>query len=156
MNATRIPTLDDLTSAVCFLTKLPPLLRRTFTSEEVNALLRRDLERREGNFLDLARTAIFANPKSPFRKLLQHAGCEYPELENAVRKKGLEETLRELYRRGVFLTVEEAKGRQPVVRDRTSFHVAAEDLRNPRLKADIAVRTGGSRGRGTLVPIDFA
>ena len=156
MNATRIPTLDDLTSAVRFLTQLPRLLRRTFTTEEVHALLRRDLERREVNFLDLARTAIFANSKSPFRKLLHYAGCEYHEVENLVRKKGLEETLRELYRRGVYLTVEEAKGRRPVIRDNTNFYVAPEDLRNPGLQADIAVRTSGSRGRGTLVPIDFA
>lgn len=156
MNLAAIPTRDDLTSAVRLLTRLPPLLRQTFTQSEVHGLLQRDLANQEANFLQLARTAIFANINSPFRKLLAAANCDYSGLEGLVREKGLEKTLSELYRRGVYLTVDEAKGRRPVVRDNPGFYVAAGDLRNPRLKTDIAVRTGGSRGPGTLVPIDFA
>jgi len=67
---------DDVRTGLRFLRQLPGYLRRPITLDEARETLRRRLERRAADFLDLARRAIFGNPGSPYRALLQHAGCE--------------------------------------------------------------------------------
>ncbi len=57
------------------------------------ATLCRRLERREEDFLDVVRRAVYEVPTSPYRALLQWAGCEYGDLVRAVRADGLEGAL---------------------------------------------------------------
>ena len=64
--------------------------------------------------------------------------------------------LETLARKGVYLTVEEFKGRRPVTRGTVSFHVDPGQLRNPGASLHLMVRTGGSRSPGTPVPLDLA
>jgi hypothetical protein len=77
-------------------------------------------------------------------------------LEQLINKEGIETALRVLYRNGVYLTVEEFKGRQPVVRGNETFKLDPRRFSNPKGRPDIVGQTGGSRGPATPVPIDFA
>src|SRR5262245_4938683 len=128
------------------LVSLVPFLRAPVGLAEARALLRQRLEHRERDFLALVRDAVYANPGSPYRTLLELAGCEPGDLERVVTRDGLEAGLRVLYRAGVYLTVEEFKGRRPVVRGSTSFEVDPRSLRNPIGARHLPVLTGGSRG----------
>jgi hypothetical protein len=76
-----------------FAVGLPRHLRRRITLEEAEASIRQRLADREENFLRVARRGIFDNRQSPYRKLLELAGCAFGDLESSVRTKGLEPTL---------------------------------------------------------------
>jgi len=105
--------------------------------------------------LSLAREAIYHNPVSPYLYLLKAAGCEYQDLEQLVRREGVEAALHFLFRRGVYLTVDEFKGTRAVVRGSTTIHMTLDQLRDPRAQLNMVGRTGGSRGPRRPVPIDF-
>jgi hypothetical protein len=47
-----------------------------------------------------------------------------------VRRDGLEDALRALYRAGVYLTVDEFKGRRPIVRGGQTIPARLDALRN--------------------------
>ena len=138
------------------LLRLPAYLRNPLTIAESRAILRKRLEHREDDFLDLARRAVFANHASPYRSLLQQAGCEYGDLERLVRRDGLEGALRALFRAGVYLTLDEYKGRRPVVRGNTTIAVDPLRLRNPLMVPQFWATTSGSRGAATRIPLDLA
>ncbi|MBM2836780.1 MAG: hypothetical protein HW409_969, partial [candidate division NC10 bacterium] len=108
--------LEDAIIGARFLWRLPSFLRHPISAEQAKVTLRRRLEEREGNFMALARQAIYSHAASPYRQLLTLAGCEYGDLERLVGQEGVEGALRALYRQGVYLTVDEFKGRRPVVR----------------------------------------
>jgi hypothetical protein len=135
---------------------LPGYLRNPLTIAESRAILRRRLERREADFLDLARRTIFADGKSPYRALMRHAGCEYGDLVRLVSRGGLEGALQSLFNAGVYLTVDEYKGRKPTVRGNTSIPVDPHRLRNPLMIPHFWANTSGSRGEATPIPLDLA
>jgi len=149
-------SLADVTIGARFLRRLPSFLRHPLSLGEARATLLRRLERREADFLTIARRAIYEHPGSPYRSLLNLAGCEYGDLERLVRKDGVEGALRILYRQGVYLTVDEFKGRRPVVRGNVTVAVDPGRLHNPISTSHVVVRTSGSRGSGTPVLLDFA
>jgi hypothetical protein len=120
------------------------------------AVIRRRLAERESVFLDLVQRAIYAQAKSPYRWLLRMAACEWGDLAHMVRQDGIEGALGTLFRAGVFLRAEEAKGRQPVVRSGREFMIRPGDLRNPLLTTHFRMHTGGSGGTPATIPIDLA
>jgi hypothetical protein len=110
---------------------LPVFLQRPVSTEESQQALAQRLARRPAGFLDLIRHAVYHNPSSANRQLLRHAGCELGDLENLVRSDGVEGALATLLRQGVYMTVDELKGRRPIVRGNTTIHVGPESLGNP-------------------------
>ena len=148
-------SLEDAAIGVRFLWLLPGFLRNPIGLAEARRILRGRLERREADFLALARRAIYRHAASPYRELLIRAGCEYGDFARLVRQNGVEGALQRLYQSGVYLTVEEFKGRRPTVRGSATLAVNPERLRNPLSAPHVAARSGGSRGRGTPVPIDL-
>jgi hypothetical protein len=148
--------LEDVLAGARLLWTLPGFLRHPVSLEEARATLCCRLERREADFLDLARGAIYANPGSPYRQLLVLAGCEPGDLERLVSREGVEGALTALCRRGVYLTVEEFKGRRPVARGSTTLELHPNRLLNPLANAHLPAQTGGTRGVSTVVPIDLA
>jgi hypothetical protein len=150
----RIPK-DDITAGVRFFVGLPSFLRHKLSLDEARTILARRLERREDDFLALARDAIYAQPTSPYRELLRFAGCLYGDLEQLVRREGLEAALAVLYHRGVYLTVEEFKGRHPAVRGSSAVAISAALVKNPFTSTHLWSRSGGSRGEPTQTAIDF-
>ena len=106
-----------------FVAKVPSFVRRPVSSAEARKALADRLQNRESDFLHLAAKGIYENPRSPYRRLLSLACCEYDDLVRLVRKEGVEEALRPLFRSGVYLSVNELKSRVPTIRGTTNLQV---------------------------------
>jgi hypothetical protein len=149
--------LADLLIGARFLVSLRGFLRHPIALAEAELMLRHRLEERESGFLTLVQRAIYGHPGSVYRRLLEAAGCEYGDLERLVRKDGVEGALRTLYRGGVYATVEELKGRVPIVRGGVTIGGGSPSaFWNPLSTVHAFLQTGGSRGSGTPVPLDLA
>ena len=146
----------DLAAGARFAWGVARFLRAPLGAADARAALRRRLAERDATFVDVVRRGVYANPRSPYARLLAHAGCEIGDLERLVRERGVEGTLHHLYRAGVYLTVDEFKARRPVERGSLSFTVDPADLRVPGMAVHLSTHSSGSRGAGTVVPIDFA
>lgn len=144
--------VDDVRIGARLLRRLPGFLRRPVTPAEAQSDLRLRLERREADFLTVAREMIYGNVRSPYRQLLRHAGCEYGDLAQLATKDGCEA----LYRGGVYLSVDEFKGRRPIVRGRTTIEAEPGSFRNPLSVPDLERRSSGGRSSGTVVLMDLA
>jgi hypothetical protein len=138
-----------------FFMEVPRFLRHPTRPAAAAGIIQRRREQRATAFLALLRRGVYARPQSPYRILLRHAGCEYGDLASLVSRDGVEGALGELLRQGVYLTVDEFKGRCPVVRGATTLVASPAELRNPAAAFHVPVRTGGSRGAGTPVLIDL-
>jgi hypothetical protein len=123
---------------------MPEFLRERVGAAEAEDRIRRLLADREQRFLDLVRTRIYGSPASPYLKLLRIAGCEFADLNREVRRDGLDATLTALARRGVYLTVEEYKGKKEVRRGRESFRIASGDFANPDPSPGFATQSSGT------------
>jgi hypothetical protein len=148
--------VEDARVGARLLRELPSFLRHPITVEAAGAALRQRFEHRGATFLSLVKRAICGNPTSPYHPLLNHAGCEYEDIERLVRQDGVEGALRVLYRHGVYLTVEEFKGRRPVVRGNVTIDVRPDQFRNPGSAGHVPVRSSGSGGPATSVLINLA
>ncbi len=129
---------------------LPFALRSFFgerlTIDRARTQLAQALESRGARFLDVARTHVYGRRRSPYRRLLELAGCTYGDLQALIRREGLEGALRELARHGVYLTPAEFKGREPVVRGGTVFRVRPAELDRSVLTPALMSRSSGSTG----------
>jgi hypothetical protein len=146
---TAAETFRRMAANARFLTRLPAHLRHPITVSEAREILYRRLQHRESDFLALVRRTIYPYPESPYRQLLEIAGCGYDDLARLVTKDGLDEALRVLCRAGVYLTVEEFKGRRPTIRGGVSIDVTPDRCRNPSLVGHLRVQSSGSRGPRT-------
>jgi hypothetical protein len=146
----------EIAAGARFLGQLPGFLRHRIEPAQAASVVAERLAARASDFLAIARDAIYGHTASPYRALLAHAGCAYGDLERLVRRDGLDAALRALCRQGVYLTVDEFKGRAAAVRGSTTVAVDPTRLRNPRGRAPIPTQTSGSGGPRTLVPIDLA
>lgn len=135
---------------------LPRFLRRPIAPHDARSILQDRLQHRADRFLSLARNVFFRQPASVYRRLLALAGCEYGDLVGLVSREGVEGALGTLARRGVYLTVDELKGRRPIVRGPATIAARPDDMRDAAAAAHLSVHTGGSRGAATTVPIDLA
>ena len=147
---------SDLGSGARLLFGLPIFLRHPAPAHAAHGVIGRRLLEREPVFLDLVRRTIYAAPRSPYGRLLRFAGCEWGDLARLVQHDGIEGALGQLYRAGVFLRADEAKGRQPVIRGSTRFTIEPGALRNPLLTTHFQMHTGGSAGAPATIPIDLA
>ena len=107
-------------------------------------------EHRDATFLALVRDVIYANPDNPYHELLVLAGCEPGDFEQLVRQEGIEGTLETLLRRGVYLTVNEFKGRVVVVRGSARIEVRPAALAQRARSAVGTNQSSGSRGARTV------
>jgi hypothetical protein len=135
---------------------LPAFLRNPISLEQARERVMQGLERRSETFLELVRTAVFANPHSPYRKLFAIAHCEFGDVKSLVSERGLEGALRELYDAGVHITFEEFKGRRPLVRQGREVPLHPDDFANPASGGHFRARSSGSRGGGAPFLVDLA
>lgn len=140
-----------------FIRELPGFLRDRLTLEKALEIVRRGLEEREANFLSFVERCVYHHPPSPYLPLLRRAGCELGDLDTTVRRNGLESTLRELRQAGVYVSFEEFKGSEPIVRDDLVIHARTEDFDNPLLRHGYRTQTSGSTGASApaWVGIDY-
>lgn len=97
--------------------------------------------------MDRARRDIFSRPGSLYYALLRHAGCEAGDVEALLRREGLEGALERLFRAGVYPTVDEFKGRAPLVRGSLRLEVRTEHLRSPRAAHQLRAASGAAPAR---------
>ncbi len=79
--------------------------------------------------------------------MLRLAGCELSDVKEQVERDGLETTLRRLYEAGVYLTHDEFKGQQPIIRSGNQIPYDVKSCANPLATGGIDSRSSGSRGR---------
>ena len=130
-------------------------LRHPVAPAEARRWIEERFRTREESFLKVAETAIYGVPSSPYLKLLRHAGIEMPELRRLVAQLGLEGALQRLYDAGVYVTLDEFKGRAPVRRDGLEFAVKQSDFNSANVGPGLEAATSGSRGAPAPVQIDF-
>lgn len=133
------------------LAELPEFLRKPITLEDARQTVRLQLDTREAGFLSLVRRVVYGYSQSPYRPLLEAARCELGDIERMVRADGLETTLLELRRSGVYVSFEEFKGREPIVRDGRAISSRPERFDNPLARTGFRISSGGSTGEGTPV-----
>ncbi len=138
-----------------FFLKLPAYLRRPLTLDQARTQLAEGLRNRENLFLEKVRLDIFGYPERPYAQLMRCAGCEYGDIEGQVRRDGLDATLHALFRAGVYLSIDEFKGRRPARRGSTVLDVQPSMLQAPRASYVLPARSGGTRSKGTPVMIDL-
>ena len=148
-------TLDYLRMFTQFPLVLRRFSKRRLTLGVAKDIVRRQIESREQRFLRMIERGVYAYPPSPYRALLEIAGCGFGDLQEMVQRKGLETTLRALRESGVFVTFEEFKGRKPIVRHGREIPVQMRDFDNPLARRDFAYQTGGSTGIASSVAADL-
>lgn len=130
-------------------------LKHKLTLEAAQRIVRERMVHREENLLRIIAQNIYNVPRSPYLALLKHAGCEFGDLQELVKQKGVEGALRDLRAAGVYVAFEEFKGRKPIVRNGLQLQVTARDFDNPFARRDFTLPTGGSTGRASSVGVDL-
>ncbi|MGQ0641942.1 MAG: hypothetical protein ACT4P6_14425 [Gemmatimonadaceae bacterium] len=138
-----------------FLRGLPAFLRQRLNVDDARAIIQRRLAERESNFLATVERSVFHNTVSPYRKLMNVAGCTADDVRRLVTNDGIEGALLALRESGVYVSFEEFKGTQPIRRGSQQVAVRPEDFDNPRVRSYHAVATGGSTGGGRRVLMDL-
>jgi hypothetical protein len=147
--------LKDLQLFLRFATAFNTFLNTTITVDEAKKRVLRMLEARDDNFLRIVKSAVFDYEKSPYLALCRHAGVEFGDIEQSVRRDGLEPALHRLAQAGVFVTVEEFRGRAPIRRGSFELPVDASDFDNPQSTRHLDNRSGGSTGAPRTIGFDL-
>jgi hypothetical protein len=135
---------------------LQPYFRTTISLDQARLRLATEAARRPQALLHLLHHAIFPFPNNPYRRLLDWAGFTPTKLERLVSTQGVESTLAALHQAGVYVTIEEFKGRTPIRRPGLEFPVRHQDFDNPVLDAHFEGRTSGSRGPRRRLLLDLS
>ena len=138
-----------------YLGQLARFLRRPLHASEARFQIETMRGRRAQSFLALLERGVYANPRSPYRALLARAAIGADDVARAVRRDGVEGALERLYEAGVTLSLEEFKGRRPIVRPGLELHARPEDFDNPLVARVLAAQTGGSRSAPRRVFFDL-
>lgn len=147
--------LDDLRVYWRYARGLREFLRQPLTLADAGEGLAQQLARREQNFLELLKRGVFAKPDSPYLPLFRHAEIEFEDARRLVRDAGLRSALSTLYDAGIRVSLEEAKGRQPIIRGGAEIAVTERSFDNPTLARDLALHSSGSRSAGRRTVWDF-
>src|SRR6185295_18127651 len=120
-----------------FALSLPRFLRQPVDAEAARAALPRRFQARAAVFLELLHRAVYQGPSNPYRQLLALAGCAWGDLVQLVEREGIEGALAELVRCGVYLTVDEYKGRRALRRGTATVETRTTLLRNPLVSSHL-------------------
>ena len=130
-------------------------LREPVTLKQSREIVRQRLQNREQNLLAMVKRAIYDNEASPYLKLLKWAGCEYGDFGKMVRSDGIESSLRKICEAGVYISVEEFKGKKEASRGSKVFTFKESDFDNPFLSRHFEVSSGASRSSGTRITMNL-
>lgn len=152
---TRGGTLAELRMLGRYAWALPGFVRATLTPEEARRRVERQLCERADTFLALLARGVYGNPRSPYRALLGASGAELGDVATLVRAEGLETALSTLRDAGVYVTLDEFKGRRPLERLGVSLPADHLHFDNPLQARHFRAATGGSRGVRRRVSVDL-
>jgi hypothetical protein len=142
-------------SAGSFLLGVKPFLRRPVDLAGAERWLERQLAAREETFASTMRRAVFENPASPYRRILDWAGISLGDVAASLDQVGVDGTLERLYDAGVYVTLEEFKGYRPLGRPGLELSVRPEDFDNPLTSRQYEARTGGSTSAARRILVDL-
>ena len=94
-----------------FYQELYRFLGEKITLEESRGIITQRLKKREEMFLEFIKEKIYEKEDSPYLKLMKTTGLEFKDIESFVASRCIEGALKELAERGVYLTIDEFKGR---------------------------------------------
>lgn len=136
---------------------LKKYLKDPITLEQSRRVIENRLTNKSNNLLTIAQKTIYENigGNSPYLPMLKMAGCEYGDLERMVLSDGIEAALGKLSDAGVYISIEEFKGRKEIVRGNHKFHVKTSDFDNPFSSNHLETSSSGSRSAGTRTMYDF-
>lgn len=154
-NNSERTTLDELKAFGRYARRLPSFLRDTITPELARERIQRQLARREQSFLTILEGGVYRNPGSPYRGLLEAAGVELADVRHLTAEHGVEGALERLRDAGVYVTLDEFKGRRPIERAGLSLEVGQADFDNPLNIRHLWTRTSGSTSVRRRVPLDL-
>ncbi len=148
--------LGDARLANGFFKGLGSYLEHPLDAAEGGRRLDRQLAARERSFVAVLEGGVFENPASPYRRLFEWAGVELGDVVAGVRDRGLEAALEQLYEAGVHVTLEEFKGRGPLLRPGLELELGPHDFDNPVAAPHYEARTGGSNGPSRRILVDLS
>jgi hypothetical protein len=147
---------DQITMGFRFARDLRGFLRQPMSLGASRQRLIQYLNNRSASFLEIVERGIYQNPSSPYLALLKQAGISFEQIKVWVIAQGVEAALGELYQAGVYITIDEFKGRRPIQRLGLNLTTKEKDFDNPLMTRHYETRTGGSTSRGgTQVSIDL-
>ena len=147
--------LDRISANLSYALGLRAFLRQPMTPEQARRMIEARFAEREQTFLRIAQRAFYANRTNPYARLLDYAGIHHDRLAAMVQQSGLEGALKQLFDAGVYVTLDEFKGRQPVRRGSLEFATRPSDFDNPVRGPHITTATSGSRGSPVRAQLDF-
>ena len=148
-------TLQYLKMFAQFPFALRRFARNAMAPEKAAAIVRQKLDTRAESLRQMLAAGVFAHQASPYLALFRNARCEFGDVEHLLRDKSVDDALEDLRAAGIYLRLEEFKGREPIVRGGLELPVKARDFDNPAARRHFTVRTGGSTGLPTLVSQDL-
>jgi hypothetical protein len=122
---------------------------------EALSIIRNRLQTREINFVASLERGVYANPRSPYRALLEMTGCTIDDVREMLNSEGLDGTLKRLRSEGVYVSFEEFKGLTPIVRGSLTLNPQPSDFDNPHGSRYYSTTTGGTTGIGRRVRLDL-
>jgi hypothetical protein len=146
---------SDLFSYITVLGDLRRFLRTKVSYEEASDKILGKEEKRDENFLHFVKRGVYENRNSPFLKLLKSANLEFEDVRSLVKNEGVEGALDELLGNGVYITLDEFKGKADCVRNGKTFRFDESDFDNTLFRSGLETTTGGTRSAGTRVVINF-
>lgn len=108
---------------------------------------------RENALARMLQRQVFANPHSPYLPLLRAARLDEARVLTLLQQCGVEGCLQRLYEAGVYLTLDEFKGKRPLQRPGVEA-AGSLDFRVVGRQGQVTASTGGSRSRGVPVEVD--
>lgn len=134
---------------------LQPFLAETTTVEQARRMLIESRQRRAGSFLQIVSRAVFGFPERPYAWLFSKAGLDMASVARMVGEHGVEGALERWMDLGIYLTLDEFKGRVPIRRFGEERAFESSDFDNPLLRRDIEAATSGSSGARRRLAIDL-
>lgn len=131
------------------------LVRDPITSAAATRVLREGLTQRVPAFLEMLGRAVFAQPASPYRPLLDHAGYGFDRIRALAHERGIEGTLAQLAAAGVYVAIEEYKGRREVRRGSLTLRFPEHAFDNPLTRGGLEASSGGTRSPGLWTTISL-
>lgn len=118
----------------------------TITLDDATRQIREGVAHRTERFLLMLARCVAGNPTSPYRTLLDAAGCDAGDMASLVQREGLEGALAHLCGAGVYVSYDEFKGRTPAVRGSQTLHFRPEDFDDPLLSGSPSATRSASGG----------
>jgi hypothetical protein len=135
---------SDLQGLFTLVSAVPQFFQERVTLQRAEEEIKKAFDYRDERFLELVRSQIFERPTSRYLELLRFAGCEFSDLQAQVRRSGVEGTLEQLAREGVYFTSEEFKGKKEVIRGGQSFRVVPKFFDNSGVSTGYRTQSSGT------------